>query len=64
MYRYYYRVGLAISFVLLCGIASNIWAETGGFKISDYIPERFTNLEWRVDGTLGKKAAVMIIILR
>ena len=51
MYRYYYRVGFAISLVLLCGIASNIWAETGGFKISDYIPERFEDFEWRVDGS-------------
>ena len=51
MYKFSNKIGLAILLIILCGIATNGFADTLDFKIPDYIPERFVDLEWRVDGS-------------
>jgi len=50
MQEYFHKTILFTALLILFVISANCWAETGGFKISDYIPERFEDFEWRVDG--------------
>jgi len=46
---------LFISLLILLVLSANCFAETAGFQISDYIPERFEDLEWRVNGAFRLK---------
>jgi hypothetical protein len=45
-----------IALTVLCAfvlVGSASAAGSGGFRIEDYIPEKFTDLEWRLDGSLN-----------
>ena len=45
-----------VTLTLLCAfvlVGSASAAGSGGFRIEDYIPQKFTDLEWRLDGSLN-----------
>ncbi len=55
MQDYIHKTGLLVTLLIVFVFSANCLAETTGFKISDYIPEKFKDLEWRVDGAFRLK---------
>ncbi|MBU8934385.1 MAG: hypothetical protein KOO62_10310 [candidate division Zixibacteria bacterium] len=42
-----------LTLIIVSMMTGSAWGASGAFKISDYIPEKFTDFQWKVDGSVG-----------